>query len=100
MKSVIWWCVNCLTLPGLLSIQQSKGLLEAVDMHLGEEDLCWDLLISLGCASQFAARGLRDIYLNDSHRQLLGKVSLSLSSLGIFPADTVLANLKTSARLE
>lgn len=46
-------------------------------------------------ASQFAAGGLRDIYLNDSLRQLLGR-SLSL---GTFPADTVLANLKTSARV-
>lgn len=57
--------------------------------------MCWDVLISLACASQSASGGLSDVYLDGSLRWLVGR-SLSL---GAFPADTVLANLKASARV-
>ena len=103
VKSVVWQCINCPILPGLLRIQQTGSLIGAMDEQLGEEDLCWDLSISSLLHPHLHREG------SEAFQWLppaaCGKVSLSLSLSGRISSsatllpDMVLANLETSARV-
>ena len=92
--------MSCPILSGYPSTQQSGGLVGAMDEQLGEKDPCWDL--SLHSRTPICT-GRAQGYFSGSIRQLVGR-SLPLQAhfqlcRFILLPDTVLANLKTSARV-
>ena len=97
---MVWQCTSCPIPRGYPCIQQSGGLIGVADEQLGEKDSCWDL--SLHSCNPICT-GRAQGHFSGSIRQLVGRslplwAHFQLCHFILLP-DTVLANLKTSARV-
>lgn len=98
MKSVAWQCMNCPILPDFLSVQASRGLSKPWISNLEMRVSGRAGSLPSSCVPVRTRRAQK--HLNGSLKQLVWRsLSGHVASSAALLCDTILANLKTSARV-